>query len=461
MKMKELNRTVVINIISSVLLQGIAFFSTPIFSRMLGAEQYGTFSVYYSWVLVFSCVMGCGIANTIATGKYHYSETYSELRSSLLLISTLVSTGIMIVVLISRAIISKALGFEEKYVILAFVIGYAVSVSTFIQKAMIYEKKPLLNLTFSVLLSLLSVIFSVLFIFHLESNKYIGRVYGIALPYISVAIIANVFLYIMQPPKLKKDYCNYCFGVGIPVVFHQLANIVLAQSDRVMMKNMMVLESEIGIYSLFYTVVTALRAVLTSLNTSWCPFYYDDLKKNDSNAIRLKSKNYIELFTVVTIGFMLMAREVGLFMGGAEYSSGVSLIPIITISVYFTFMYQFAVNYELYLLKTRIVAYGTIGTAILNIVFNYVLIKLYGMYGAAIATSISYLLLFIYHYFVAKYLIKGFHIGIADFGLSALLITIGCFCFYFMADYSIARWVISISIGVFEVVRITKRKRIF
>ena len=70
MMIKSINRITFINILSSIVLQGIAFFSTPVFTNMLGREQYGIFSVYNAWMGIITCVMGLGVTSTLGTGRY-------------------------------------------------------------------------------------------------------------------------------------------------------------------------------------------------------------------------------------------------------------------------------------------------------------------------------------------------------------------------------------------------------
>ena len=47
---KSWNKIAIINLVSTIVLQGIAFFSAPIFSRLLGTSNYGIISVYRTWV---------------------------------------------------------------------------------------------------------------------------------------------------------------------------------------------------------------------------------------------------------------------------------------------------------------------------------------------------------------------------------------------------------------------------
>ena len=51
------NRSAFYNILGPVILNGINFFTIPIFTRLLGPEQYGVVSVYTTWVGIFSIIL--------------------------------------------------------------------------------------------------------------------------------------------------------------------------------------------------------------------------------------------------------------------------------------------------------------------------------------------------------------------------------------------------------------------
>ena len=106
---------------------------------------------------------------------------------------------------------------------------------------------------------------------------------------------------------------------------------------------------------------------------------------------------------------------------------------------------------------------GTIGAAIVNIILNYLLIPTYGMFGAAIATSLSYLALFIVHYVIVHRLkgVKKYHTSVIAFLPAVAFVSVGVFLFYFLMDNYYIRWMIGFAAGVFELVRVIQRKSIF
>ena len=148
-------------------------------------------------------------------------------------------------------------------------------------------------------------------------------------------------------------------------------------------------------------------------------------------------------------------------MADQSYWSGINIIPILVFAVYFTFMYQFPVNFEFFHKKTNIVAIGTVSAAILNIILNSIMIPSWGMYGAAIATSVSYGGLFIMHYVIVTHLKKySYHLNVKIFLPSLIIVCFFAVIFYCLKNHWYIRWGGGIALGIFEIYRIYKRKTI-
>lgn len=463
MNKRSVNTVTIINLISTFLLQAIAFLTIPIFSKMLGTSNFGYYSTFESWVKIIVSIMGLGVFSTLGPGKYKYKDTYYQFCSSTLIFGTMIGILMALLGCLCSPILNKIFKFNQYLIALVFIEALGYSIINFAQNVFCFEKKAFENLFMSVTLSLSIVILSIILIdcFRKQYN-YMGRIIGTVVPYVIIAFIVGIQLYRRSPTGVNLKYCKYNITVGVPTVFHSLSQNVLSQSDRVMMLNMGVLNSEIGIYSLFYTLTSVLGTILNALNTSWCPFYYDYIEANDWEKIRYRSKNYIELFSVVVVGFLLLSREVSYLMSGKEYWNGIEIIPVLSVAIYFTFMYQFPVNYEFYYGKTKIIAIGTIVAGIANIGLNLLLIPISGMYGAAITTVISYALLFVLHNVIVHKLENStYDLRISTFISGLVMVSGGIIAFYSLKNYGIVRWLIGILIGILELIRISQRKSIF
>lgn len=444
---------------------GFGFFTMPLFTRLLGAEQYGMYSIYVSWMGILVAFMGFGCGQGIATGMYRFKKDYPRFRTSIMVGGTVISAAMLCGILLFRKPILKLLVYPLWLLLILFFESFAQYILGFASGAWIYEKQAARNMIMSTVSLAAGTTCSVVLLVYWPSDmgeKYIGRVIGTALPNILLAIVIWFYIFKQQPAGYNKTYWKYSLGFGVPLIFNTLSQQILAQSDRVMMQKIGTSATEIGIYSFFYSFVAILTTILNALNTSWCPFLYDELDQKAYDRLNLKTVNYVHIFTVTMCGFILLSREVAKFFVDQEYWAGLPLIPILAISVYVTFIYQFAVNYELFKAKPQIVAVGTAGASVINIVLNMILIPRYGMYGAAIATLISYGALAVIHlWIVTHWEIERYPLKLYPLFSSLAPVIIVSAIYYVCADFWVVRWVLGIALGVYEAFLVWKRKTIF
>ena len=81
MKKITTNSITFYNILSTIILSGINFLTIPIFTRIVGAEQYGKYSVFNAWLMIASCVMGLKTQSSLATAMYTFDD-YRKYRKS-------------------------------------------------------------------------------------------------------------------------------------------------------------------------------------------------------------------------------------------------------------------------------------------------------------------------------------------------------------------------------------------
>lgn len=463
-KSKGENSQTFFNILSTIISSGIAFITMPIFTRLLGTEQYGLYSIYHAWLTILLCFMGLNVQAGLGTGFYKYKDKYYEFRSSTLIEGTVFSILLMAVLLLLYPIIKPVFGYSLGIFVVLLFNAFANFVTNMASSGWVYEKQAFRNMIMSSLLLISTSALSIVLLIKWKSNAplFYGRVFGVAAPYIIIGLIVWIVLFKEKPCGFRKEYWKYSLLFGLPMVFHLLSHQVLGQSDRLMMQWFHVPSSEIGIYSFFYSFVAILTTILNALNTSWCPFLYDDLNKKLYDKINVRIKHYVQIFTVLCVGFLLVSREVMRIFANSAYWSGASLVPILVIVVYFTFFYQFGVNYEFFNEKPIYVAIGTIIAAISNIILNYVMIPIWGMYGAAIATLISYFVLALMHTIVVKvWKLEKYPLSYKPVIIGLGIVLVGCGVYYYLAEMIVIRWLLAIVLGIYLIVSVYRRKQIF
>jgi len=464
LKTKNENSQVFFNFVSTALSSGIAFITMPLFTRMLGAEQYGLFSVYNSWLLIFTCIMGLNVGAGIGTGYYQFSDKYFRFRSSTLVEGTVISMAMIAIMLVLYPVLHKVFS----YPFLIFVFLLLQSFSQFVLNlgslTWTFEKKAATNLIVSLCSVLLTTGASIglLYKWNNDNPLYYARVIGVAVPTVLVGLVVWILLFAKHPCGYDAEYWRFSFFFGLPMVFHQLSHQVLGQSDRVMMQMMEINGQEIGVYSFYYSLTAVLTTVLLALNASWCPFLYDGLKARDYDKLNRKVRNYVKVFTVIVIVFLMLCREAAMFFANEEYWLGMPLVPILVLAVYCTFIYQFAVNFEFFLAKPKFVAIGTAIAGVWNIILNILFIPQWGMYGAAIATLISYVILAVIHFMLVrlwKYDKYPLSYSSVMIGLAAVIIA--CIGYDLLDGLWYIRWGIGICISIYLGIQVWKQKTIF
>ena len=377
-KSKGENSQTFFNFLSTAITGGVVFLTMPIFTRLLGAEQYGMYAIYHAWLTILLCFMGLSVNSGLGTGFYRFKERYYEFRASTQLEGTLFGILMVALMIACYPIMKPVFGYSVGLFVILMIHTFANFITNFANSAWVYEKHAAKNMVMAAVLlgstSILSILLLVKWDF--DSPLFYARALGTALPHIAIAVIIWILLFREKPGKYNREYWRYSLLFGLPMVFHMLSHQVLGQSDRLMMQWFDVDGTQIGIYSFFYSFVAILTTILNALNTSWCPFLYDDLSNREYNKINKRIVNYVHIFTTMCVGFLLVSREVMRFFANSEYWSGAPLIPILVVSVYCTFFYQFGVNYEFFNSKPRYVAVGTIAAAVTNIILNYFMIPM-------------------------------------------------------------------------------------
>ena len=168
----------------------------------------------------------------------------------------------------------------------------------------------------------------------------------------------------------------------------------------------------------------------------------------------------MEVYTVLSVGFILLAPEVYKIFADNTFWEGSKLIPIFVLSYYINFLCTFPVNYEYYCKKTKMVAVTTVISSLINIGLNLILISKFDIMGAAIATCLSHCIQLSIHYGYSRFFLgkKDYPFGVDMWGKYAFAYLAIMGLVYFTPGLWHIRWILGAAIGVWELLRIKSRK---
>ena len=459
--MNRRNRVAFFNILSTILLRGISIFTAPLFTRLLGASGYGVTQIYNTWVAVIAIVFTLQTQGTLVNARVEYPEG-DQLRyqSSAMSLSTLVYLIFSALVLCFIGPISRALKLSWFLIVLMLIQGFGTFCVNFLNTKFVYEFKAGRNMVMSLAVTLTTLILSVTLVLLLPKQiNYLGRISAIAATYGVLGIPVCVWILAKGKTFFHREYWKFCITLAIPVVFYNLSDLILGQSDKVMLQQMMD-DATVGCYGAALNLGGVMFTIFTALNNAWCPFFFEDMKQGNEDNLREKAENFLELYTVLSVGFVLLVREVYHVYVSRDFWGSTMLIPIFVSSYYVNFLCTFPVNFEYYHKKTKVVSVITIASSLVNVGLNYLLIQRMGMAGAAVATLTSHSLQLTLHYLYVRFALGGeaypFKLKMwARYGAAFAVLAVASAV---AGELWPVRWGLGAAIGLWELLRIRKRK---
>ena len=458
--MKRQNRVAFFNILSTVLLNCIPLITGPVFSRLLGDSGYGISKIYNIWVSVIAILFTMQTHNTLVNALVEYGEEEQKrYHSSVMSLSILVFAVCSALVLLFLEPVSAFLNLAPELVCLMLVQAFGTFCVNFLNTRNTYEFKAGKNMGLSLAVALMNFCLSLLFVLSMElEDRYFGRTAGTALTYALIGIPACIQILKRGKVFYSAEYWKFCILLAIPSVFHGLSDLILGQSDMLMVRYFLG-DAKAGHYGYAWQFGNILFIIFTALNRTWCPFFFEEMKQGKQEAMLRKSRNFLELFTILACGFILLTPEIFRVYASRDYWSGTMVIPLFVTSYYINFLCTFPVNFEYYHKKTKVVAVVTIGSSLLNILLNYFWIQSLGMAGAALATVLSHGVQLALHYLYCRKLGGGaYPFPVKIWAKYALGYGVILALVYLTADLALLRWGVGAALGIFELLRLRKRK---
>ncbi|WP_028128485.1 oligosaccharide flippase family protein [Selenomonas sp. AE3005] len=383
--------------ICSFLQKGIATITTPIFTRLLTADEYGQYSVFNSWLGIVTVFVSLNLYYGVYNqGLVKFSKDRPVFSSSLQgLTFTLVCGWTLIYALMSdfwNALFH--LTTVQMLCMMALIWLSAVYNFWSSEQRVEFQYRRIVQITLTG--SVLTPILGIYMVLHAE-DKVTARILSTVI--VNAVLYSGLFIWHMRRGKTiySTHYWRYALGFNLPLIPHYLSGTLLSSADRIMIQNM-VSASAAGIYSLGYSVSQVMTIFNTAMQQTLEPWRYK--KIHDGRAADIAGMAYPTLMLIAGVNLLLMvfAPELVALFAPPAYYDAIWIIPPVSMSVYFIFSYGYFAVFEFYFAKTRFIAVSTMAGAVMNIVLNYIFIGWFGYYAAGYTTLLCYMIYAGCHY---------------------------------------------------------------
>lgn len=391
--------------VCSILQKCLSFITLPLFTRLLTTEQYGQYTIYSSWSGILMIFLTLNLAyGSFSTAMVKYEDRRAEYITSIQGICLLLSVVFLAIYLPFRSLWNQLFELPTIFVLL-MVSEIIFSTSTHLwmgRNRFEFKYKSVVAVT--LLTSVLSPVVAYMLVSVTEEKGY-ARIIG----YAGINILIGLLIFILNMKKGKKfynkEFWKYAFGFNIPLLAYYLSQVIFNQSDRIMISHMSG-TSDAAMYGVAYNLAMILTFVLNAINGSYVPWMYGKIKENkdvDNKSISLVITVLMSLMILCLIWY---APEIILIMAGSQYTAATYVVAPVAMSLLLLFYCQLFINVEFYYEEKRMLVYGSIGAALLNIILNYLLIPVFGFVAAGYTTLASYIVFALSNYFTMRDCLK-------------------------------------------------------
>lgn len=388
--------------ISNIALKAISIVTAPIFTRLLTPADYGKFNNFFSWQTLLACVFGLCLNYSIGRAKIDYKNDFDGFISSIQTLSALVGLCLLILAIPFWGPLSAFMEIDKGLLISLLVMLIVSPSIDYLQSKFRFEYRYKENVLIALINSVGTVIISIILILLSDlEHRYVGRIIGSVIPIFCIGVFAVIYLFKKGRRTVDKGYWKYALRISLPMIPHGLAMVLLAQIDRIMLIKMDG-DAAAGLYSFGYSYAIIISVVTNAIMNAWQPWLYDNVSAKNYQEVKSSNHQINSLGFAMMLAFILVGPEVIMILGTPAFYDAKWMVAPVIVGCYFQFIYGYFSLMEIYCKRTELIAFGSVGAAVVKIVLNLIFIPRYGFIGAAYTTMASYAILMIYHWIMFK-----------------------------------------------------------
>jgi O-antigen/teichoic acid export membrane protein len=417
-KIKSLSKETLIYGISTIVGRFLNFILVPFYTNVFPPAEYGIVTLVFAYIAILNIFFTLGFesgyfkfASTLEIGD---SKENFSLPFFTILINSIVLSS---VIYIFSDNLASLIDLQGRY-------SYFVKFAAFMLLFDAISFVPFAYLRLHNMPVRFTVVKIVNIVTNVTLNFVLVLVFKLGLVSVFIAnLAASALTFLLLSPvviknitfRFNKKLFNELWRFSLPYVPAGLAFIMVAVVNRPIMQ-ILTDDATVGIFQANFRLGVIMMLLVQMFDYAWRPFFLNNAK--EPNAKEMFSKvmtifmGFASVILIVFTFFIDNIIRIPLIhkghLIGAEYWSGVYIVPIILFSY---LMYGIYINLMagIYIeKKTKYLPYITGAGVVINIAGNFLLIPIWGMYGAAVTTFLSYfaMMLYIYRVSVKFYPVK-------------------------------------------------------
>lgn len=402
MSLSAIQRQSTLSLFFTVLITLIGFFSTMLFSHILGKDLMGVYYLFVAYYGIFNMIgdggFGQAAVKRISEGKEQneYLTAYACLRGLLIVVST------VILLTLSPLFIDL----QEYNIVLCIILTIAAAAFGNTITMGVYGLGHVGVKNVGVGIGELARI-----IVQIGTVLLGYSVYGLIGGYIAGIIVSGILCikyFTFKPAKFGFRHIKSLFAYGFWIFLISTGSLAFSYTDTIFIGYFMT-NGDVGVYRTAFQFTSAAAFITAAIAPTLTPKISRWSKDNEWEKIVYPVSRGITFGLILAVpvlfGGIFLADKLLYYFYGADFAAGAAacciLFAVQIVSVFTTFLGTALSASD----HAKQSFYATATAAVVNIILNCILIPILGINGAAISTLISYSLnAVLIAYFLRRYI---------------------------------------------------------
>lgn len=380
----------------------LSFFLVPLYTSVLTTAEYGIYDIIHTTIVLLVPVLTINIQESVL--RFTLSKDEDE--------SGILKTGIrfvnlsLVIVLCLSLINYKVHLFETintygvYFVLLFFFTALNQVLSSFargIDKVKDYTIASVISSAVTICLNVWLLAFAGKGL----TGYFMAFILGSVASCIYLTLKLKVYRYLGKEP-VEKELRRSMVAYSAPLVLNAIGWWVNSASDRYVVTWLCGLAVN-GIYSVGYKIPSIINVFQTIFNQAWLLSAVKEFDPQDKDGFFVKTYNiYGAAILFICFGLNVFTRFIALILYKGDFYSAWIYVPLLNISILFGALSGVIGGVFSAVKDSKIFSVSTLIGAAVNVILDIALVYKYSAIGAAIATMVSYVVVWLIRLVCAK-----------------------------------------------------------
>jgi O-antigen/teichoic acid export membrane protein len=371
----------------------LSFLFVPFYTAVLSTSEYGTADIVTTTVTLlfpfFSLI--------ICESMMRFALDKSENNEDVYRVGIVVWSAGLIVLLIMSPLLLLFKSLKDYWIlVLLYYVAYSLSqnvgyYSRGVEKVVLYTISGIVATAVTIGLNLLFLLcFKIGVVGYLLSSIIANFLSALVM-----VLGGGFFKYKISPGRIDKNLAKRMLRYSIPMIPNSASWWVSNSSDKYILLAFAGVAAN-GIYSVAYKIPTIITIVTSIFATAWRISAVDNFGSKESKKFYSDVYGmYVSLTVIIASALMVVNKPLSSFMYQKEFFQAWQFVPILLIASVIHAYCEFFGTLYTSSMQTKMLFYSTIIGAMTNVILNFALIPSFAAFGAAIATLISYMVVWL------------------------------------------------------------------